>query len=132
MTVFSLNESSGQKQLLDYVARVIKFKALLTSSDTNATPKINNLSLKIFVPKMSASGSNISSTTNTSGKTITFSPAFYQTPSLTVVGQDLATGDFFTITSKSRESFIVEFFDSGGSTVDRTFDYQANGIGMQQ
>ena len=126
-TSFSNFTSGG-----DYVARVIKFKALLTSSDTNATPKINNLSLKIFVPKMSASGSNISSTTNTSGKTITFSPAFYQTPSLTVVGQDLATGDFFTITSKSRESFIVEFFDSGGSTVDRTFDYQANGIGMQQ
>ena len=116
----------------DYVARVIKFKALLTSSDTSATPKINNLSLKIFVPKMSASGSNISSTTNTSGKTITFSPAFYQTPSLTVVGQDLATGNFFTITSKSRTGFVVEFFDSGGNTVDRTFDWQANGIGMQQ
>ena len=44
----------------------------------------------------------------------------------------MATGDFFTVTSKTRTGFTVEFFNSSGSTVDRTFDFQANGIGMQQ
>jgi len=116
----------------DYVTRAVKFKAVLTSSDSSATPKINNLSVKISLPKMTIRGSNISSTTDTSGKTITFSSAFYSTPSLTVIGQNMGTGDFFTVTSKSRTGFTIEFFDSGGNTVDRTFDYQANGIGMQQ
>ena len=57
---------------------------------------------------------------------------YYQTPSLTVIGQNMATGDFFTITSKGTASFVVEFFNSSGSTVDRTFDYQAIGIGQKQ
>ena len=116
----------------DFVARAIKFRALLTTSDTSATPKINNLSLKLFLPKMTVTESNVASTTSTSGKAVTFSPSFYQTPSLTVIGQNMATGDFFTVTSKSRTGFTIEFFNSGGSTVDRTFDYTANGIGMQQ
>ena len=81
---------------------------------------------------MTLRDSNVASTTSTSGKAITFSPAFYQTPSLTVIGQNMATGDFFTVTSKTRTGFTVEFFNSSGSTVDRTFDYQANGIGMEQ
>ena len=116
----------------DYVARAVKFKALLTSSDTSATPKINNLSLKFVLPTVIQDDSNISSGTDTAGKSVTFTNAFYQVPSLTVIGQNMATGDFFTVTSKTRTGFIVEFFNSSGSTVDRTFDYQANGIGTQQ
>ena len=116
----------------DYVARKVKFRAVLTSTDSTASPRVNNLSLNLLLPKMSLSDSNVASTTSTSGKAITFSPAFYQTPSLTVIGQNMATGDFFTVTSKTRTGFTVEFFNSSGSTVDRTFDFQANGIGMQQ
>ena len=116
----------------DYVARAVKFKALLTSSDSSSTPKINNLSLKLFLPKMTVRESNVSSTTSTSGKVITFSPSFYGVPSVTVIGQNMVTGDFFTVTSKTRSGFTIEFFNSSGNTVDRTFDYSANGIGMQQ
>jgi hypothetical protein len=81
---------------------------------------------------MTVRESNVSSTTSTSGKAITFSPSFYGVPSVTVIGQNMATGDFFTVTSKTRSGFTIEFFNSSGSTVDRTFDYSANGIGMQQ
>ncbi len=116
----------------DYVARAVKFKALLTSSDTSATPKINNLSLKFVLPTVIQDDSNVSSGTDTAGKSVTFTNAFYQVPSLTVIGQNMATGDFFTVTSKTRTGFTVEFFNSSGSTVDRTFDYQANGIGTQK
>ena len=116
----------------DYVARAVKFKALLTSTDTSATPKINNLSLKFVLPTVVQDGSNISSGTDVAGKSVTFDNAFYQVPTLTIIGQDLNTGDYFTLNSKDRSSFNVEFFDSGGNTVDRTFDYQAIGIGSQQ
>jgi hypothetical protein len=116
----------------DYVARAVKFKAILTSSDASATPAINNLSLKFLLPTVIQDGSNLTSGTNTSGFLVTFGKAFYQTPSLTIIGQNLNSGDRFILNSKDRSTFNVEFLDSGGNTVSRTFDYQAIGIGSQQ
>jgi len=116
----------------DYVTRAVKFRAVLTSTDTSATPKINNLSLKFVLPTVLQDGSNVASGTNTAGKSVTFDNAFYQVPTITIIGQDLNTGDFFQLNSKDRSSFNVEFFDSGGNTIDRQFDFQAVGIGSQQ
>jgi hypothetical protein len=116
----------------DYVARAVKFKAILTSTDTSATPAINNLSLKFLLPTVIQDGSNQSSGTNNTGFPVNFTKAFYQTPSLTIIGQNLNSGDRFILNSKDRSSFNVEFLDSSGNTVNRTFDYQAVGIGSQQ
>jgi hypothetical protein len=116
----------------DYVARAVKFRVKLTSTNTQETPEVSDLSLKLSLPTRIEKGSNVSSGTDTAGKTITFGSEYYQTPSLTVIGQNMATGDFFTINSKSTSAFNVEFFNSSGSTVDRTFDYQAIGIGQKQ
>jgi len=116
----------------DYVARAVKFKALLTTTDRSATPKINNLSLKFVLPTVVQDGSNIASGTDNAGKSVTFDNAFYQVPTITIIGQDLNTGDYFQLNSKDRSSFNVEFFDSGGNTVNRQFDFQAIGIGSQQ
>jgi len=116
----------------DYVARAVKFRLKLTSTNTQESPQVSALSLKLNLPKRTETGDNISSGTDVAGKVITFSSPFYQTPSLTVIGQNMATGDYFTINSKSTSNFNIEFFDSGGNTIDRTFDYQAIGIGQQQ
>jgi hypothetical protein len=116
----------------DYVARAVKFRAVLTSTDTSATPKINNLSIKLLLPTVIQDGSNVSSGTDIAGKVITFDNQYYQTPTLTIIAQDLNTGDYFSLNSKSASNFNIEFFDSGGNTVDRTFDYQAVGLGSQQ
>ena len=116
----------------DYVARAVKFRVKLTSTNTQETPEVSDLALKLSLPTRIEKGSNVSSGTDTAGKTITFGSEYYQRPSLTVIGQDMATGDFFTITSKGTASFVVEFFNSSGSTVNRTFDYQAIGIGQKQ
>ena len=116
----------------DYVARAVKFRLKLTSSNTQESPQVTQLALKLSLPTRIEKGSNVSSGTDTAGKTITFGSEYYQTPSLTVIGQDMATGDFFTINSKSTSDFNVEFFNSSGTTIDRTFDYQAIGIGQKQ
>jgi hypothetical protein len=116
----------------DYVARAVKFRAVLTSTDTSATPKINNLSIKLLLPTVIQDGSNVSSGTDIAGKVITFDNQYYQTPTLTIIAQDLNTGDYFSLNSKTASNFNIEFFDSGGNTVDRTFDYQAVGLGSQQ
>ena len=116
----------------DFVARAVKFRLKMTSNNTQESPQVSALALKLSLPIRTEKGSNVSSGTDTAGKTITFGSEYYQTPSLTVIGQNMATGDFFTITSKGTASFVVEFFNSSGSTVDRTFDYQAIGIGQKQ
>ena len=116
----------------DFNTRALKFRALLTSTSGEETPEISNMSLILSLQKRSEEGSNISSGTDVAGKTITYSYPFYQTPTLTVIAQDLQTGDYFNVNSKSTTAFNIEFFDSGGNTVDRTFDYQLIGIGQQQ
>jgi len=116
----------------DYVARAVKFRAVLTSTDTSATPKINNLSIKLLLPTVIQDGSNVSSGTDVAGKTVTFDNQYYQTPTITIIAQNLNTGDYFALNSKSASNFNIEFFDSGGNTVDRTFDFQAVGLGSQQ
>jgi hypothetical protein len=40
------------------------------------------------------------------------------------------TGDYYTITSKTTSGFTIEFFDSSDISVDRTFDYIAEGVGQ--
>jgi len=116
----------------DYNTRAIKLRAILTSTNTEETPVVEQLSIRIALPKRSEEGSNISSGTDTAGKVITFSYPFYQTPTVTIIAQDLQTGDYFNLNSKSTDDFNIEFFDSGGNTVNRTFDYQVIGIGQQQ
>jgi hypothetical protein len=116
----------------DYITRAVKFKAILTSTDSSASPAITKLSLKFLLAKIIQDGSNLTSGTNTAGFPVTFTKAFYQTPSLTIIGQNLNSGDRFILNSKDRSSFNVEFLDSGGNTVSRTFDYQAVGVGSQE
>ena len=116
----------------DYNTRAIKFRAILTSANVEETPVIENLSLLLSLPKRTETGSNIASGTDVSGKVVTFGYPFYQVPSLTVIAQDMQTGDYFTINSKTAQNFNIEFFNSGGTNVSRTFDYQAIGIGQQQ
>lgn len=66
-------------------------------------------------------------TTTTSAFSVTFDSAFASIPSIAVSGQDLATGDYFTISSPAATGFSVQFFNSSDSGVARTFDYLARG-----
>jgi hypothetical protein len=116
----------------DYNTRAIKFRAILTSANVEETPVIQNLSLLLSLPKRTETGSNIASGTDVSGKVVTFGYPFYQVPSLTVIAQDMQTGDYFTINSKTASNFNIEFFNSSDTNISRTFDFQAIGIGQQQ
>ena len=113
----------------NYEFRFAKFKLELTSSVTHQSPKVNNCQVKLFMMERTDRQQNIVSGTDAAGKTVTFGTAFFAEPSVTIAAQDLATGDFFTITSKSATGFTIEFFNSSGSTISRTFDYVANGQG---
>ena len=113
----------------NYEFRYAKFKLDLISNNQSTTPKITECKVNLEMFDRTDKQQNIASTTSTDGKAVTFGTAFYAEPSVSVAAQNLATGDFHTITSKSATGFTIEFFNSSGGTVNRTFDYVANGQG---
>ena len=111
----------------DYKARGFKFRGVTYFSDSEATPSVSALSVTIDMPDRIVAENDIASGTGT--KAITFSPAFKSLQGVGISAQNLASGDFYAITSKSATGFTIQFFNSGGSGINRTFDYVAKGFG---
>lgn len=114
----------------DYTARHFRFRLIMSSKSFNIVPEISRLNVTINAPDRLVSDQDIES--GTGGKAITFSPAFNTLQSVQVAGQNLETGDYMTISNKSRTGFRVEFFNSSDVSVDRDFDYQALGFGYER
>ena len=113
----------------DYTGRAFKFRAVLISDDVQASPKVTGLSVQVDMPERVYSQKDISSGTDTNGKVITFSPAFKEISGVGISASNLASGDYYAITSKSATGFTIEFFNSSNTTIDRTFDYVVRGYG---
>jgi hypothetical protein len=101
----------------------------MTSTSNTATHQVSALSVEVDMPDRVIAEADIVSGTSTSGKTITFSPAFKGLSGIGISAQNLASGDFYAITNKSETGFTIEFFNSSSATVSRTFDYVARGFG---
>ena len=100
------------------------------ATDSNAQDiLIEQLGVTVSLQRRTEQQRNIS--TGTSAKAITFPSAFYSTPSVTVTATNMASGDFFELTSVSRTGFTIATKNSGGTIVDRTIDYQAVGHGKE-
>jgi len=112
-----------------FKGRYFKFRALLNSADNKAKPVISGMQIKLVLEKRTETGDDIASGTST--KTITFTNNFYQTPNINITGQDLSSGDFFVITNKSKTGFDIVFKNSSNTIIDKQFDYQAIGYGLQ-
>jgi hypothetical protein len=63
--------------------------------------------------------------------TVTFAQAFYQTPNIVISPSNMATGDYYTVTSTSRTGFTVNFYNSANAGVTRSCDYTATGYGRE-
>ena len=114
----------------DYTARWVKYRLTLTTDDLTITPVIAALTTSVDAPNSTLTGEDITSGAAT--YSVTFSPAFITLKSVAVTGQDMATGDYFEITNKSRTGFDVVFKNSAGTAVSRTFDYTAVGYGRER
>lgn len=112
-----------------FKGRFFKFKSILASADNNARPLVTNLVVKLVLEKRTEKGDDISS--GASPFNVTFTNPFYAIPTIIVMGQNMATGDFFTITNKAKTGFTVTFFNSSSTIVSRTFDFQAIGHGLK-
>ena len=72
-----------------------------------------------------------SATTNgTSGAVIAYSPAFYATPKLNITLKNGGSGDVLEFSGESASGFTLKTRNSGGTYVNRDFDWYAGGYGQ--
>ncbi len=113
----------------DYTARAFRFRVLLQSHAVNVTPALSYLAVDIDMPERTASARNIAS--NAAGSAVGFDIPFRAVPVISVTAQNMATGDYYAITSPSASGFSIRFFNSAGTGISRNFDYLAVGYGEQ-
>ena len=111
-----------------FTGRVFQFKAELSSEYDDQTPLVDQLGYNILFDNRTESSSM---TSGAGAKAVTFDKAFYQTPKLGITASNMATGDYYTISSESRTGFTITFFNSSNVAIDRSFAYNANGYGAE-
>jgi hypothetical protein len=110
----------------EYTARYFKFRVVLTSSDLASTPVVEEVSVTIDMPDRIFSGNDITSGAGT--YTVSFTNPYKSVNyAVGITAEDMATGDFFIVESKTINGFNVTFKNSGGTAVSKTFDYIAKG-----
>ena len=109
-----------------YTARAFRFRAELTSTDSQETPAIEELVAEINLPTRSESDSDIQS--GAGAKAITFTTPFKTLLAVSISVGDMQSGDYYGITSKSATGFTITFYNSSDVAVDRLFDYVATGF----
>ena len=105
-----------------------QFKVDLSSTTVDQTPLVDELG---YVLQFESRTESNSFSSGAGAKAVTYTQAFYQTPKLGITANNMATGDYYEITSESRTGFTVTFKNSSGSAVDRNFAFQANGYGAE-
>ena len=119
--------------------RLFQFKAELTSDHIDQTPLLDEIGFTAKMPLRTETSSVIASGTASGGKAVTFTNAFFQDgtfyntpPSIGITAFNLASGDYYEVTSISRTGFTVKFKNSSNAVIDRNFQYQAVGYGSER
>ena len=114
--------TAGNKQF-----RAIQFRLLMRSLQALVTPLVSTLSVTIDMPDRIEADNDL--VVPVTGSSVVFSPAFKALDGLSIVAQDMATGDYYEVSAKDETGFFIRFFNSVGGGVERTFDYVAAGYG---
>lgn len=113
----------------DYTARAFQFRLLLSSSDINVTPVVNDATITVDMPDRVEGKNNV--TVPVGGVTVTFGKAFRATPAIALTGQNLQTGDYPEYTAgPSANGFSMIWKNSAGAAVSRQMDWIAQGYGI--
>ncbi len=112
-----------------YKGRYFKFRLRLANANNKTRAFVSGISVTVNMEKRIESENDVVSGTST--KVITFGKPFYATPAIGISAENMASGDFYTISSKSKTGFSIAFTNSSSSGISRTFDYVAQGFGLQ-
>jgi predicted phage tail protein len=107
--------------------RGIQLKAEGTTTSAQAGLVISELGATAELQQRTESGNGTGSSTYT----VTFADAFYQAPDISITPSNMATGDYFALSSVSRTGFTVAFKDSSNTAVVRDYAYNATGYGRE-
>ena len=110
-----------------YTFRYAKFRVVLISRDLASTPVVSQVTVTIDMEDRIFSGNDITSGAGT--YTVTFTNPYKSVNyAVGITGENMATGDYFTVANKTINGFDVSFFNSSDTAVSRTFDYIAKGF----
>jgi predicted phage tail protein len=122
-----------------FQGRLFQFKCELSSDHADQTPLLDELGFSAKMPLRTETSSVITSGTDSGGKAVTFTNAFFQDsvfyntpPSIGITAFNLASGDYYEVTSITRTGFTVTFKNSSNAVISRNFQYQAVGYGSEQ
>lgn len=109
----------------DWTTRAYQFRLdVVNASNASHNLYVKELGVTIDMPDRTESGNDVAAT---GSAVVNYSPAFKATPSVSIATQNMSSGDYYTITSKSNTGFTINFFNSSNSPINRTFDWQAKG-----
>ncbi|BAQ93650.1 phage-related protein tail component-like protein [uncultured Mediterranean phage uvMED] len=122
-----------------FQGRLFQFKCELSSDHIDQTPLLDELGFTAKMPLRTETSSVVASGTASGGKAVTFTNAFFQDgvfyntpPSIGITAFNLASGDYYEVTSISRTGFTVKFKNSSNAVIDRNFQFQAVGYGSER
>lgn len=92
------------------------------------TPSVVTLIVTVDMEDRVIGGNDIAVTG--AGLTVPFDPAFHSLKGFAINAQNMATGDYATITAKDETGFHIIFKNAAGTGVARTFDFSAVGYGL--
>ena len=121
-----------------YKGRGFQFRAKLTSNDTAQDIRVSQIGYTASLQRRTEQGNVIAS--GAGAKAVTFTNPFFvgtssllgantNLPSVGINAQNMASGDFFEVSSVSGTGFTVHFKNSSNASIDRNFTYQAVGFG---
>ncbi len=122
-----------------FKGRTFKFKCVLSTQDTNQDIRVSQLGyFAEFQRRTEQSTTTIAS--GAGAKSVTFDHPFFtgtsgllgansNPPAIGITAFNMATGDFFELSSITGTGFTVHFKNSSGSSVDRNFNFTAIGFG---
>ncbi len=118
--------------------RGFQFRATLETTDPAQNMNLQQLGYVATLPSRTEQSSVIAS--GSGAKAVTFTAPFFVgtsalgnlnnfLPSVNISPQNMATGDFFELSSISGTGFTVHFKNSSNASIDRNFTYSAVGFG---
>lgn len=113
----------------DVTARAFEFRALLSSTNSKVSPVVKDLSVVVDMPDRVTSENDITFTGTTN---VTYATPFKVAPAVGISLANLANGDRYTMTNKTRTGFTMNIFTGNSvSTNSVTLDYVAQGYGKE-
>lgn len=111
--------------LADVTARSYQFELRLISGTIYHSIVVESAEASIDVPDRIESGDDILS--GTSDYVVTYTKPFIFNPAVGVSVQNMATGDYYSISNKSVNGFTISFYNASDVQISKTFDYIAKG-----